>query len=223
MQHLSDCNKTISINDLHRLDRFPINLQQWDQIVNLTMKPIPIKRYNTIFDAGCGSGAYLHSLLRQNKKLQLQTNGVDFCDKLVDISRQVLPKDSILLKRDIRDYSDIPSNSFDISISFGVFIYLESEKDIKIAFNELVRVTKPGGYIMIGRMNSKEKFVNSLINFNTYVKYQCKVDSLTFWNNINKDVQLIDVKQLSEIYNLEEMNDNIIGPYRHCAYFQKNK
>ena len=223
LNKLENTHRNINVEDLHVLDRFPISLKQWDHIVKSTIYKIPLHKNDKIFDAGCGAGAYLHSLLRQYNNLDLEVSGVDFCKELINIAKVALPTKSLLLVRDVRDYSDIPSNKFDISISFGVFIYFDNKQDIITAFNELVRITKPGGYIMIGRVNSRNKLTEIKNNktLNNYVKQQYTIDKDVFWNNIHDGVKLIDVKNLSELYNLHKCNDETIGMYRHCAYFMK--
>merc|ERR1712028_19761 len=74
---------------LHVIDRFPIRQDQWDYMVRSTsMVPdCAIKDEHYIFDAGCGAGAYLDSLLRMNPTAGLKVAGIDFAPGLIDIAK----------------------------------------------------------------------------------------------------------------------------------------
>lgn len=129
---------------------------------------------------------------------------------------------------DARDYPQVASNSFDLSISFGVFFYFDSEEEVRKGLRELARVTKPGGRVMVGRMNSKEiidqipeKTLKS--NYAAYFPRQAKVDSRSFWKVEAQaaGLELLDVKSMSELYDLQKCGDSCMGRLRHCAYFRK--
>jgi len=129
---------------------------------------------------------------------------------------------------DARSYPDVPDDSFDVSVSFGVFVYFDSTDECRTALEELARVTKPGGRMMIGRMNSQEQFDargEEYIrrNYAKYVPRQCKVDSRTFWHEEAErlGLKVIAVKQMGELYDIHAAKDSAMGCLRHCVYFEK--
>ena len=137
---------------------------------------------------------------------------------------------------------------------------------VRKGLRELARVTKPGGRVMVGRMNSKEVctafliidvldevyniFGRSLTKFqrrhwraimqhtfpvrSNSIDYkacsvdprmwlQAKVDSRSFWKVEAQaaGLELLDVKSMSELYDLQQCGDSCMGRLRHCAYFRK--
>jgi ubiquinone/menaquinone biosynthesis C-methylase UbiE len=90
---------------------------------------------------------------------QIQASGIDFSEKLVQVCRK---KDL-----DVR-YGDTlaipyPDNTFDNIISIAVVHHLKEEEDRIEAIEEMIRVCKPGGKILIS-MWSVEQTGNELQN-----------------------------------------------------------
>lgn len=212
---------------LHVIDRFPITLDAWDTVCRSTSQLLDIKADDSMFDAGCGCGAWLESVARQFPEKNLKIAGLDYAPGLIDIANQRIPNGEWHVG-DARKYEFIPDNSFDVSVSFGVFVYFDSQDECRTALEELVRVTKPGGRIMVGRMNSKEIFdrlgeEHIRKNYAKYVPRQCKVDSGTFWHEEAErlGLQMIAVKQMGEMYDIYAASDSAMGSLRHCVFLQK--
>lgn len=94
-----------------------------------------------VLDAGCGNGKNMIYL--QNKGHSVK--GIDFSEKLLGVCKD---KNLDVEEADIRSlpYED---NSFDYVISIAVIHHLSTEKDRYQAINEMLRVCKPGGNILI--------------------------------------------------------------------------
>lgn len=94
-----------------------------------------------ILDAGCGNGKNMVYL--KNKGYSVK--GIDFSNKLLQVCKD---KNLDVEEADIRSlpYED---NSFDYVISIAVIHHLSTEKDRYQAINEMLRVCKPGGKILI--------------------------------------------------------------------------
>lgn len=115
-----------------------------------------------ILDAGCGPGAFL----RVANKLAgdegtVQLSGFDMCKGLVDICACNL--DGYFkpgqLPGALAEYRD---GSFSHSICFSVFLYLEDEAMARQCVEELLRVTRPGGRVLIGDVSDLAKYEYSL-------------------------------------------------------------
>ena len=65
-------------------------------------------------------------------------------------------KNAFFMKMDVFDLK-FKKNYFDFTISNGV---LHHTKDAKKAFQKLVEVTKPGGYLVIGLYHKYGRFLN---------------------------------------------------------------
>ena len=116
-----------------------------------------IKKGDVILDLGCGPGT-LAITLAQNYS-QTKIYGVDLSEKTLLLAREVIfslgLNDVIALEKG--DIEDLPfsDNFFDVVLSQAV-INLVPRK--KLAFEEISRVTKPNGRIVISDCIKKEEF-----------------------------------------------------------------
>jgi len=100
---------------------------------------LPLFDIHEILDAGCGTGGAMSNILGDYGQLtgfDLSLCGLDYCKK-----RKM---DRIFMG----SVTDIPieSNRFDLVTSFEVLYHVE--EDLK-AMQELVRVLRPGGYLLL--------------------------------------------------------------------------
>ncbi|MDY6966458.1 MAG: methyltransferase domain-containing protein [Halobacteriota archaeon] len=107
-----------------------------------------IKKGDVILDLGCGPGTLAITLAQNFKEAEIY--GVDLSEKTLNLARKVIfslgLNDAIKLERgDIEDLP-FPDDFFDVVLSQAV-INLVPRK--KLAFEEISRVTKPDGHIVI--------------------------------------------------------------------------
>lgn len=93
-----------------------------------------------VLDAGCGTGLVGEALN------QMGYRNVDAMDYSPDMIREAENKSVYrkIFQADMKQKLDVPSNSYDAAICVGTFTYAHVGPE---AFIELVRVTRPGGYI----------------------------------------------------------------------------
>jgi len=104
-----------------------------------------------VLDMGCGTGEYaLWYALKGAGKV----TGVDLSEGSLDVARRRKEEEHLeqveFIKKDILNL-DFPDNSFDYSFSVGV---LHHTGDPFRGFKHLVRVTKPGGLVIVSLYNS---------------------------------------------------------------------
>ncbi len=129
-----------------------ISSDDWTDLCRRTADFIGIEDGDRLFEAGCGSGAFLAELaMYRNVTLA----GVDFAGNLVAIAQERLPGEFGVA--DITDLSSIESGRYDKVLSHGVFLYLDSEDAARSAALEMVRIAKPHGTIYIGIVNDPER------------------------------------------------------------------
>jgi len=97
-------------------------------------------RSSAILDAGCGTGLVGEYLRRDGYK---NIEGLDYSRAMLDKAgqKQIYHK---LIQGDLTGYLDIPNNTYDAIISVGTFTCGHVGPG---AFDELLRITKPGGHI----------------------------------------------------------------------------
>lgn len=93
-----------------------------------------------VLDAGCGTGLVGEILD------DLGYNRIDAMDFSADMLNVAEKKDiyNKLYQADMNETLDLPDNHYDATICVGTFTFAHVGPD---AFDELVRVTKPGGHI----------------------------------------------------------------------------
>ncbi len=164
----------------------------WDWIDNF-IKIIP---YNSsILDIGCGNG-------RNMKYPNYNFYGVDNCCKFVEMAKNISP--NVYLS----DMTELPfeDNFFDAIISIASFHHLSTnERRIK-CLEEIYRVLKPGGTILLSVWSinqSHNKKLNNQFNFG---------DNIVPFKNNKGDIignRYYYIFQLDEIYNLLTKHFNI--------------
>lgn len=104
-----------------------------------------------ILEAGSGSGRFCIELARQNPKREIV--GVDLSKKMLEISRRGVELRKLsnvsFLEADIFKLP-FQNNSFDVVFNKGVIEHFDNYKDI---LEEMIRVTKHGGKVIVGVPN----------------------------------------------------------------------
>jgi len=119
--------------------RFDVSrVRIWMEVQKFAAK---LQKDSTLLDVGCGNGKNIKYMLDNG----IRASGMDFSEKLV----QVCLKKGLDAK-----YGDVlaipyPDDQFDNIISIAVIHHLQKETDRIRAINEMIRVCKPGGKILI--------------------------------------------------------------------------
>ncbi len=129
-----------------------ISSDDWTALCRRTADFIGVEDGDRLFEAGCGSGAFLAELAAYRT---VSLAGVDFAENLVRIARSHLSGDFQVA--DITDLSSIGTASYDKVLSHGVFLYLDSEDAARRAVLEMTRITRPGGTVYIGIVNDPDR------------------------------------------------------------------
>lgn len=113
----------------------------------LALPMFPVKQGDYILDAGCGTGNYSLKLAH----LGAQVTGIDLSNGMLDIARAkaaTFPGQLTFQQMDMSrlDYAD---ETFDGVFSMTAIEFIE---DLSTLYDEFERVTKPGGYILLGQI-----------------------------------------------------------------------
>jgi SAM-dependent methyltransferase len=99
-----------------------------------------------VLDAGCGTGYGLAMLLAEGPE---SVTGVDLSEEAVAEAGRRLGDDAELVRADVRDLP-FEEDSFDMVVCFEVIEHVERQRD---ALDELKRVLRPGGMLLISSPN----------------------------------------------------------------------
>ena len=116
-----------------------------------------------IADIGCGNGKNMY-------RKDCEMIGLDFCDKFVEICKS--KKKHVVLGNCIKlPFSD---QIFDVTLSVAVLHHLSTKERRQKALDELIRITKPGGKILVqvwGFESGKSDKQDAKIHWNLQKKY----------------------------------------------------
>jgi SAM-dependent methyltransferase len=129
-----------------------LSSDDWTELCRRSADFIGVQDGDRLFEAGCGSGAFLAELAAYRS---VSLAGVDFAENLVAIAQSRLSGDFRVA--DITNLACIDAGSYDRVLSHGVFLYLESEDAARRAALEMVRITRPGGTVYIGIVNDPDR------------------------------------------------------------------
>ena len=149
----------------------------WESVKKFNDK---INKNTKILDAGCGNGKNM--IYFQNKGHIVK--GIDFSNNLLKICED---KNLDVKHSDIR-YLPFNDNEFDNTISIAVIHHLSTNEDRIDAINELIRVTKPNGKILITvwaieqEEHSRRKFKlgDNIVPFEDSIRYYHIFNEATF-------------------------------------------
>ena len=104
------------------------------------------RRTARVLDVGCGTGVGLITLLRWGFS-QTNLSGVDISAERIENARAALPVAD--LRCASADALNIQSDTFDLVMESTMFIVMTDDATAAGIAREMIRVTKPGGHIML--------------------------------------------------------------------------
>ncbi len=189
------------------------SVEDWTTYTNLLYKKIGIKKSDSIFDLGCGSGAFLYPLYLENQKVA----GVDYSSILIDLANTIMTDGEF---NNIEAIDIDVENKYDIVLSHSVFFYF---KDLEYAKQVLLKmIQKSNKAVAILDINDKikeEKYHELRMKIMTKEEYEKKYEGLKhlffskdFFREIAKENNLtIEIwNQDFENYNNSKFRFNVI-------------
>jgi 2-polyprenyl-3-methyl-5-hydroxy-6-metoxy-1,4-benzoquinol methylase len=114
----------------------------YDYIVNVVRQPAE----STALDIGCGIGANSVRLARRGYRV----TAADYSESIIGPAHENVEKKGLADRIDIRREDilnlSFPDNQFDLVLCWGVLMHIP---DAQRAVEQLIRVAKPGGYIVL--------------------------------------------------------------------------
>lgn len=108
----------------------------------------------SLLDVGCGNGLTLFYL----KQYFTNLTGIDYSDNLINWDKEYLSHIAQFIQADGRN---IPfrNNSFDAVISIAAIQYMEIKEDGIKMVDEMVRVCRPGGVVVVADVLDKAEYL----------------------------------------------------------------
>lgn len=132
----------------------PVNDDDWQALITDITKKLLLndnhqQKLDAILDVGCGNALVLSEFTDYFQ----QVFGVDYGDSMIANALNTLPQGHF----STGEAADLKfsSHQFDRVLSYSIFHYFPDEAYIYKAINEMIRVTKKGGIILIGDLLDK--------------------------------------------------------------------
>ena len=148
----------------------------------------------TLLDVGCSSGAFLNSA----RILGFKTFGVEPAKQAANTAK----KSGLNVVAGTLEQAQYSNNHFDAITLFEVIEHL---KEPKLLFQEIYRVLKPGGVLLISTGNSKSLTVKLLKNKWDYFSISAHGGHISFFNP--KSIALLAQTANLEIINHASINN----------------
>jgi len=123
-------------------------VDDWCNYTNELYEKLQIDKKDSIFDVGCGSGAFLYQLYLKNHTV----GGNDYSIILLDLAKKIMPKGQFLYQ-EAKNLDT--TKKYDIVLSHSVFFYFDNLDYAKEVLNKMVK--KANKKIAIFDINDKEK------------------------------------------------------------------
>lgn len=170
-----------------------------------------------ILEAGCGTGRFCCLLAKDFPESKII--GIDISGNALRIARSMkllLGLDNVSFKQDDLFSIDFPDNYFDLVFNEGVIEHfsLKGDPSYEDALNEMIRVTKPGGKIIVA--------VPNWYNFiHTFYKWLLKILNRDYEYGYEKSFKH---KELMELYkNFGLRNIELDGFFPAHGFYRLRK
>jgi ubiquinone/menaquinone biosynthesis C-methylase UbiE len=122
-----------------------------DFVMNVVENVIKLKPSAKVLDVGCGPGKWTETFA----KIGCAVTAIDISSKMIELAKKRLQKEKLEdVNFHLMNVSELnlPNNVYDMVNCVTVLQHIFDEEEWKKAVHEIVRVTKPGGYILLFEM-----------------------------------------------------------------------
>jgi len=173
-------NMMVDMNDDYYSSGRPARIDT-DIIINDICLKIPLTSSDIFLDVGCGTGILTVPLSRRVKNIHALDAG-DKVLKRLKINCKKEKVNNIKIHKGFVTKLPFKDKFFDKVIMYGVLHYLENDSEIQECIQELIRVCKQGGYILVADIPDK----NAKIEFEKRPKTKSEIRILNEFKNNRK-------------------------------------
>ena len=156
----------------------------------------------TILEVGAGTGRYSVTLAKQGHRVtavELISQNLELLKSKLDGSEQITA-----IQGNALDLSVIPDASFSLTMLLGPMYHLYTREDKLKALSEAVRVTKPGGYILVAYCMNEPTVIQYVFGMNKQQELM-ELQMLTpDWHCISEPKDVFELVRTEDIAALDE-------------------
>jgi SAM-dependent methyltransferase len=110
-----------------------ISEADWRAYVDSVIKLMELRSHETVFEIGCGSGAFLYVLYERG----IQVSGVDYSSAMIEIAKKIMPKNASNFE--VLDALAIDVIQADAIIANHVFHYFPSYEYVRMVLEKVLK------------------------------------------------------------------------------------
>ena len=155
----------------------------------------------SILEVGAGTGRYSVTLAKQG----LHVTAVELIEHNLEILRSKLDGTEPInaMQGNALDLSAFGNNSFDLTMLLGPMYHLYTKEEKLRALSEAVRVTKPGGHILVAYCMNEPTVIQYIFGMN-HLHEIMDLNMLTAdWHCISEPKDLFEMVRTEEIAELD--------------------
>jgi len=191
--------------------------EDWIQYVENISKIINIQKGDSIFEVGCGAGAFLYKFYEDGNKI----GGIDYSDGLISIAKKYLMSGDFV----VNEASKLDDQKkYDFVLSNSVFFYFKSYEYAEVVLEKMVKKSiKCTAILEVNDFAKKEKSMAIRRGYLSEQDYEKKYNGLEhlyyekkwFLNFAKKNNLRIEIQQ----QNIKNYQNN---QYRFNVFMYKN-
>lgn len=158
-----------------------------------------------ILEIGAGTGRYSIPLAKEG----FDVTAVELVEHNIEILRQKLDGSETItvLQGNALDLSRFTDGDFDMTLLLGPMYHLFTIEDKKKALSEAVRVTKPGGYILVAYCMNEPTVIRYAFQ-KGHLRELLERDMLTAnWHCVSEPKEVVDLSRTEDIAALDATVD----------------
>ena len=155
----------------------------------------------SILEVGAGTGRYSVTLAKQGR----QVTAVELIEHNLEILKSRLDGTEPItaIRGNALDLSRLSDNSFDLTMLLGPMYHLYTKEEKLRALSEAVRVTKPGGYLLVAYCMNEPTVIQYVFGLN-HLNEVMELHMLTSeWRCISEPKDLFEMVRTEEIAELD--------------------
>ena len=154
-----------------------------------------------ILEVGAGTGRYSVTLAKQG----LRVTAVELIEHNLEILRSKLDGTEPItaIRGNALDLSQFSDDSFDLTMVLGPMYHLYTKEEKLKALSEAVRVTKPGGHILVAYCMNEPTVIQYIFGLN-HLHEVMELNMLTSdWHCISEPKDVFDLVRTEDIADLD--------------------
>ena len=155
----------------------------------------------SILEVGAGTGRYSVTLAKQGRHV----TAVELIEHNLEILKSKLEGTEPIttFQGNALDLSQLSDNSFDLTMLLGPMYHLYTKNEKQRALSEAVRVTKPGGHILVAYCMNEPTIIQYVFGLN-HLHEVMELNMLTSdWHCISEPKDLFEMVRTEEIAELD--------------------